>query len=373
MNGSTPAPGPPTHSAAVRVFEHGGPEVLTYGRYPLWEPPETGPGPEDVVVDVHAIGVTGFDVKYRRGVLADHRLPGRSLFPLPQQLGREAAGVVRWTGSAVTTLTPGDRVVAVTHPEDPHGADTARGLGNLSAGIDIPGHQSLGSYARFLVRDQRLWLPVPPSVELEQAAVTLWPYSTAHRILADRLHVGLDDVVIVLGSSGAMGIAAIQLAALMGARPVAATRDPAKATRLKALGAVEVIDTGNPEAAVATVHALTSGRGAEHLIDFAGDPHVLAALVEALRVGAGICVGAGEENPDPVPIRVAQMIGRELNLLGIRGARRADMLTALELLELGRIHTPIAHRFPLARAADAHTAMEHGLGDVGRILLIPDR
>jgi NADPH:quinone reductase-like Zn-dependent oxidoreductase len=362
------AVGVPTECAAVMLFEHGGPDVLRYGVYPR---PEAGP--YDAVVDVYAIGVTGFDLKYRRGLLTHHQLPGRKLFPLPQQLGREAAGVVQWVGSSVTTLSPGDHVVAVTHPEDPYGVETARGLGNLSRDIEIPGHQSLGSYARYLVRDERLWLRLPPQVDLEQAALTLWPFSTVHRVLTDRLHVRLSDIVVILGSTGGMGIAAIQLAKLLGARPVAATRDLSKAPQLKALGAVEVIDVRNLDAGLATLRALTGGRGPDHVIDFAGDLQVLSAIASAIRVGGSVCIGAGDKSAERVPIRVADMIRFEMNLLGIRGARRGDMLAALELLEQQRITIPVARRFPLANAVEAHEAMERGLDVVGRVLLIPER
>lgn len=173
----------PTETPSVQLREHGGPETLHYGVFPLARPRRN-----DVAVDVHAIAITGFDLKDRRCLPADVQPPGRDVFPIPQQLGREAAGVVVWAGADVTTLVPGDHVVAVTHPEDPYGLDTARGLGNLSTGIDIPGHQTLGSYARFLVREEELWLKVPNSLDLEQAASTLWSFSTAHRVLMDRLN-----------------------------------------------------------------------------------------------------------------------------------------------------------------------------------------
>jgi NADPH:quinone reductase-like Zn-dependent oxidoreductase len=62
-----------------------------------------------------------------------------------------------------------------------------------------------------------------------------------------------------------------------------------------------------------------------------------------------------------------------MNLLGVRGARRGDMLTVLALLEQERITIPIARRFPLAEAVAAHELMESGLDDVGRVVLIPDR
>ena len=79
----------PTTTKAVRLFEYGGPEKLVFGDYPL---PQLGE--RDVLVKNHAGSVSRWDVKYRAGDLTRYQLPGRAPFPLPQQLGREAAGEV---------------------------------------------------------------------------------------------------------------------------------------------------------------------------------------------------------------------------------------------------------------------------------------
>src|SRR5215813_10801290 len=176
----------PTKTLAVRLFEYGGPDKLVLGEYDL--PP---PGERDVVVKNLAGSVSRWDVKYRNGDLARYQIPGRAPFPLPQQLGREAAGEVIAVGHAVRRWKPGDRVIGVTHPEDLDSPEAARGLGNLSRSLAIPGHQAPGSYAQYLVRDERMWLPLPDSVGFEQAGVALWPFSTAHRVVRDRLKVAL--------------------------------------------------------------------------------------------------------------------------------------------------------------------------------------
>ena len=194
---------------AVRLFEYGPPDKLIFGEYDL--PPL---GANDVLVKNFAGSVSRWDVKYRAGDLARYQLPGRAAFPLPQQLGREAAGEVVAAGAAVTRFKLGDRVIGVTHPEDPDAAETARGLGNLSRNLAIPGHQALGSYAQYLVRDQRMWLPLPDGVDYEQAGVALWPFSSSHRVVRDRLKVRLGDTVLIAGASGGMGQATMQLCKL---------------------------------------------------------------------------------------------------------------------------------------------------------------
>ena len=355
----------PTKTMAVRLFECGGPDKLIFGEYDL--PPF---GARDVLVKNFAGSVSRWDVKYRAGDLARYQLPGRAAFPLPQQLGREAAGEVIAVGGAVTRFKPGDRVIGVTHPEDPDAVETARGLGNLSRKLAIPGHQAFGSYAQHLVRDERMWLPLPDGVDYEQAGVALWPFSSSHRVVRDRLKVRLGDIVLITGASGGMGQATMQLCKLAGARVIATTRHAAKAAILRELGADAVVVTADAEHARAEVLALTEGEGVDHAVDYTGSPELLRFLGSVMRLGARLVVSS-EQGREPMPFTAADMIQLELNLLGIRGARMNDMLTVLKLLGEHRIKTRIAARFALARVGEAHTLLETSPDLVGRIVVLP--
>lgn len=356
----------PTTTQAVRIFEHGSPDVLRFAEYPLEEP-----GPSDVVVRVAAASVSRWDVKYRTGLPPSSRLPGRRVFPLPQQLGREAAGVVVHVGADVTRFGVGDHVVGVVHPEAPHSVEVARGLGNLSTGVDLPGHQSFGGYAEYLVRDQAMWFALEPHVDLEQAAVTLWAFATAHRVVADRLDVGIGDRVLVLGASGGMGAATVALASMLGATVIAATRSPAKVDGLRDLGAHEVLVVGDVAQAGEQLATITRGAGLDHVIDYVGDVELLRWAVSQIGLGGKLVVSTGEAITGSLPLTVADFLRTELTVLGVRGARRRDALVVLDLLSRGRIHTPIAARFPLADAALAHRFLESNREAVGRVVLIP--
>jgi putative oxidoreductase len=359
------SPAIPTRTFAVRLFDYGGPEKLTYGEYDL--PPL---GARDVLVKNFAGSVSRWDVKYRAGDLARYQLPGRAAFPLPQQLGREAAGEVVAVGGAVTRFTVGDRVIGVTHPEDPNSPETARGLGNLSRNLAIPGHQAFGSYAQYLVRDEAMWLPLPDGADYEQAGVTLWPFSSSHRVVHDRLKVRHGDTVLIAGASGGMGQATTQLCKLAGARVIATTRHAAKAALLRDLGADAAVVTADAERARAEVLALTGGEGVDHAVDYTGSPDVLRFLGSVMRLGGSLVISS-EQGREPMPFRAADMIRLELNLLGIRGARMNDMLAVLKLLGAGRIKTRVAARFPLARVGDAHALLEDSPDLVGRIVVLP--
>jgi NADPH:quinone reductase-like Zn-dependent oxidoreductase len=355
----------PTKTLAVRLFEYGGPEKLVIDEYDL--PPL---GDHDVLVKNHAGSVSRWDVKYRAGDLARYLIPGRAAFPLPQQLGREAAGEVVAVGRAVTRFKPGDRLIGVTHPEDPESVETARGLGNLSRNLAIPGHQAFGSYAQYLVRDERMWLPLPDGVDFEQAGVALWPFSSSHRVVRDRLRVRPGDNVLITGASGGMGQATLQLAKLAGARVIATTRHDGKAATLRELGADAVVVTTDAEQASKDVSKLTGGEGVDHAVDYTGSPELLHFIKGVMRLG-GTVVVTSEQGRESLPFTAADLIRLELNLLGIRGARMNDMLTVLKLLGEGRIKTRIAARFPLAKVSEAHTLLETSLDLVGRIVVLP--
>jgi NADPH:quinone reductase-like Zn-dependent oxidoreductase len=355
----------PTKTLAVRLFEYGGPEKLVVGDYDL-----PALGERDVLVKNHAGSVSRWDVKYRAGDLARYRIPGRAPFPLPQQLGREAAGEVVAVGREVTKFKPGDRVIGVTHPEDPDSVETARGLGNLSRNLAIPGHQAFGSYAQYLVRHESMWLPLPDSVDYEQAGVALWPFSSSHRIVRDRLRVHPGDTVLIAGASGGMGQATLQLAKLAGARAFATTRHAGKVAMLRELGAAAVVVTDDPDQAFKHVSKLTGGEGVDHAVDYTGDRELLGFVGSVMRLGGSLVV-TSEQGREPLPFTAADLIRLELNLLGIRGARMNDMLTVLKLLGEGRIKTRIAARFPLARVGEAHTLLETSPDLVGRIVVLP--
>ena len=355
----------PTKTMAVRLFEYGGPDKLIYGEYDL--PPL---GERDVLVKNMAGSVSRWDVKYRAGDLARYQIPGRAAFPLPQQLGREAAGEVVAIGRAVRVSSWATALSASPIPRTRIPIETARGLGNLSRNLAIPGHQAFGSYAQYLVRDERMWLPLPDGVDYEQAGVALWPFSSSHRVVHDRLKVRLGDTVLIAGASGGMGQATMQLCKLAGARVLATTRHAAKAATLHELGADAAVVTADAERARADVMALTGGEGVDHAVDYTGSPELLRFIGGVMRLGGSLVISS-EQGREPMPFIASDMIRLELNLLGIRGARMNDMLTVLKLLGERRIKTRIAARFPLAKVGEAHELLVNSPDLVGRIVVLP--
>jgi NADPH:quinone reductase-like Zn-dependent oxidoreductase len=215
-----------------------------------------------------------------------------------------------------------------------------------------------------------MWLPLPDGIDYEQAGVALWPFSSSHRVMHDRLRVRLGDTVLIAGASGGMGQATVQLCKLAGARVIAATRHAGKVAALRELGADAAVVTAESEHARGEVLALTGGDGVDHAVDYTGSPDMLRLLGSVMRLGGSLVV-TSEQGREPMPFTASDMIRLELNLLGIRGARMNDMLAVLKLLGERRISTRIAARFPLARVGEAHDLLASSGDLVGRIAVLP--
>jgi putative oxidoreductase len=357
---------------AVRLFEFGGPEKLVYGDYP-----EPEMGPDDVLVKVIATSVSRWDIKYRTGEVhhfygkaTGHHggIRGRKTFPMPMQLGRDVAGEVAAVGVQVDGCKPGDRVVGLVHPENPASVNTIRGLGNLSTGVDLPGHTMFGGYAQFVARPQSYWIKIGPSLAYDQAAAAMWACATAHHIVVGRLHTRMNDNVLIAGASGGMGTATLRLAQLAGATPIALTRSRAKVEALRRAGAAHVVINDDPNA-LPTIREITRGEGVDGAVEYTGATALMRLCIEAMRFGGTFCPVGGEMAE--IPLRVIDLIGRELNVHGVRASTRNDQRIVVELLESGRLSMPIHAVLPLSQAGEAHRLLQSGENLVGRIVLHP--
>ena len=350
---------------AARIFEYGGPEVLRYGDYPQ---PEVGS--RDVKVRVLATSLSRFDLKYRAGRLAGARLPGRRAFPMPMQLGRDAAGIVEAVGDEVSAFRVGDRVVGLTSPANPMSPMTIMGLGNLSTDIDIPGHTMFGSNAQFVARPESYWLPLPEKVGMAEAAATIWAYGTSHRALVDRLGARLGETILIVGATGGMGSATLDLARAMGLRTIATTRAASKADFLRERGASEVVVLSDAGDAVEAIREFGGGMGLDLAIDYSGDTKMQRLCIDVLRPGGCFAVVAGEDINATFPASAGDLLKLELSIVGCRGSNISDQQAIVRLLAQGEIRPAIAAVMKLSEIAAAHARLEASEVN-GRIVLEP--
>src|SRR5258707_14801614 len=165
-----------------------------------------------------------------------------------------------------------------------------------------------------------------------------------------------------------MGTATMRLAKLAGATVIATTRHQGKEAKLKREGADIVVDTGRDDA-LRVIRDVTRGEGVDAAVEYTGAPALMRLCIDALRLGGTFCPVGGELRD--IPLRVVDMVSKELNVRGIRGATRNDQRVVAALLEKGRITVPIHAVLPLADAAKAHAMLEASDDLVGRIVLHP--
>ncbi|MFI5765774.1 NADP-dependent oxidoreductase [Streptomyces sp. NPDC051563] len=296
---------------AVRFSRFGGPEVLE-----IVELADPHPGPGQVRIAVRAAGVNPSDWKKRRGLMDEG---------LPQTLGYEAAGIVDELGEGVRDVAVGDRVFGFST----EGAAQAE-LAVLS-----------------------YWAPVPPSLGFAGAAALPAAIETATRAL-DQLGVGSGATLLVNGASGGVGSAAVQLAAVRGAR-VIGTAGPANHAYLRTLGA-EPVAYG--EGLLDRVRALAPD-GVDLALDVAGSG-VLPELIELTGGPEHVVTIADFAGAQEYGVVFSRGdTGRAFHVLGEIGA----------LIESGRFTLPVARTFPLAEVAEAHRASENG-HTTGKLVLL---
>jgi NADPH:quinone reductase-like Zn-dependent oxidoreductase len=286
------------------------------------------PGPDEVLVRMHAAGMNPFDWKVAEGALK-----GVVEHPFPLVMGSDGAGVVEAVGAEVVRFRPGDRVY----------------------GQFMRIERGIGSYAEYAVApaDGKLAL-VPDGLSFSVAAALPTASVTAYQAVQEaRLEPGA--IFLVNGASGGVGQSAVQFAADLGAR-VLATSPPDLADHLRDLGADEVIDfTQGPTAdQVLAAHP----DGIDAVLDLVSKPGDADPLVDLLRPGGVAISTNGALDPEA-------MAARELRGVNFFSNATPEALTALaELAANGRLRITIDAEVPLdeAPAAVARARAGHARG-----------
>ncbi|MGW7367141.1 zinc-dependent alcohol dehydrogenase family protein [Streptomyces sp. NPDC054841] len=312
---------------AVLFHELGGPEVLTVEDVPLHEP-----GQGEVLIRAEALGLNRADALFRSGTYYyQATLPGA-------RIGYEAAGVVEAVGEGVTGFAPGDRVLT-------------------AANFDFGVH---GVHAERFVLPEASVVARPEGTDAVTAAAAWLTYATAYGGMVTTGGLRPGDHVVITGASSGVGTAALQVAARIGAVPIATTRSDAKTQRLLDLGAAHVITTDD-EDLVKEVGRITGGAGAQLAFDAIGGPG-FARLGDALMPG-GTAVLYGWLDPRPVALSMnwPQTVHTYANGAVVRseeGRRRAAHFIGSGLRD-GSLAPVIAEVLDgLERIVDAHRLME---------------
>ena len=320
---------------AIRVTAFGGPEVLR-----LEEEPTPKPGPGEVLVRIHAVGVNPVETYIRAGTYA--RLP-----ELPYTPGNDGAGVVEQVGADVTEFKAGDRVYTA---------------GSLT-----------GTYAELALCRKEQVHPLPANVSFAQGAAIGTPYATAYRGLSQRAVAKPGETVLVHGASGAVGTAAVQLARADGLRVFGTAGSDQGLKLAREQGAHEVFDHRAPDHFEEVMKA-TGGRGVDIIVEMLANVNLGKDLKILAKGGRVVIIGsrgAVEINPRDTMQRDADIRGMILpnTPLVEMASIHAGLVAGLEN---GTLRPVIGKEFALAEAVEAHRAVMKP-GALGKIVLVPSK
>jgi len=320
---------------AIRIRQTGGPEVLQ-----LEDVPDPTPGAGDALVEICASGVNYIDVYFRTGLYP---------YPIPGVLGLEGAGTVVALGPDVTDLEIGDRVAYTNVP---------------------------GSYAEKVAAPAERLVRLPDGLSFRDGAAAMLQGMTAHYLATSTYPLAAGETCLVHAAAGGVGLLLCQLAKMRGATVIGTVSTDDKAALAREAGADHTIIYTRQDF-VDEVRRITKGNGVHVVYDGVGASTFMKSL-DCLRPrGFMVLFGQASGPVPPIDLSILNLKG---SLYVTRPSLNAYVATRDELLARandvlgwvreGKLRLRIQHVFPLARAAEAHRALE-GRKTAGKIVLEP--
>jgi NADPH2:quinone reductase len=305
---------------AVLCREFGPPESLT-----VEDVDEPTPADGQVVVDVRACSVNFPDVLIIQNLYQFKP-------PLPFSPGAEIAGVVSAVGRNVKGITVGDRILAST------------GWGGLAEKVAV----AAGAV-----------IPIPEGIDFVDASAFLYAYGTSHYALKDRAHLQPGETLVVLGAAGGVGLAAVELGAVMGATVVAAASSDDKLELCRERGASLTINYAT-EDLKARIREVTGGAGADVIYDPVGGAYSEPALRAIAWEGRFLVIGFAAGQIPAIPLNLALL--KSCQIVGVYwGAfvgrypdrHRQNVEELMGWWRDGKLRPHVSSTYPLERASEA--------------------
>lgn len=338
---------------ALRIHEHGGPDVLK------WESiPDPTSNSDEVLVEIKSTSMNHLDIWVRNG------MPN---CPLPMIVGSDGAGVVSSVGDSVSQFTSGDEVIIqpLVWCGDCRFCKSGRENHCLSMGIF--GESQNGTMAEFISVPQKNVKRKPANLNFDEAAALALVGQTAYAMLVRRANLQPGETVLVWGASSGVGSMAIQIAKHMGCSVIATAGSDAKADAAKDLGADHTVNYKNADVA-STVKDFIDGNGADVVFEHVGKSSWKTSL-KCLAKG-GRLVTCGATTGPNVEVDLRHIFIKQQSILGSTMGDVAALDEVLSLAESGVIKSVIDSVFKMENAADAHRRLESGEA-FGKIILNP--
>lgn len=324
---------------AVLCKHYGSPSDLV-----VEDVPSLKAGFEQVVIAVHACGVNFADTLIIQGKY--------QIKPaMPFSPGGEVSGIIKEVGAGVTRFKPGDRVIAVT---------------------------TWGGFAEEAAADAARTIHLPEGMNFNTASALVLTYGTSHHALKDRAELKSGETLLVLGAAGGVGLAAIEVGKVIGARVIAAASSDEKLAFCSEHGANEVINYAREDLR-GRIRELTGGRGVDVVYDPVGGDYSEPALRSMAWRGRFLVVGFAAGRIPNIPLNLPFIKGSSVvgvlwgAFTHLEPQRNEESLQELlTWVKQGKLKPYIAATYPLERAADAlHNLMNRSVK--GKIVLTTGR
>ena len=305
---------------AVVCKQFGPPESLV-----VEELPSPRPGPGEVVVSVKAASVNFPDV-----LIIQNKYQVKP--PLPFSPGSELAGVVKEVGAGVSGVRPGARVMAFT---------------------------TYGAFAEEVKTEAARLVPMPEKMDFATGAAFLLTYATTDHALRDRGALQAGEMLLVLGASGGVGLAAVEIGKALGARVIACASSEDKLAVCREHGADATINYA-AEDLRERIKLLSDGKGPDVVYDPVGGPYSEPAFRSIAWRGRLLVVGFAAGEIPKLPLNLALLKGA--SVVGVFWGdfvRREPRRFAESLQQLarwyaeGKLKPHVSQTFPLAQAVEA--------------------
>lgn len=320
---------------AIRIHNHGGPEVLAYEDVPVPEP-RAG----EARVKIEASGVNFIDIYHRTGLYPMNR---------PCTLGSEGAGIVDAVGEGVTEVKPGDRVAYAMIP---------------------------GSYAEYSLVPAGKLVPVPDDIDTKSAAGIMLQGMTAHYLTHSAYPLQKDETALIHAAAGGVGLLLVQLAKRLGARVIGTVSTQAKADLVRQAGADEIVLYTQADF-LTEAKRITNGQGVHVVYDSVGATTFEKSL-DCLRPRGYLVLFGQSSGPvaafDPAKLAVKGSLFLTRPSLAHYTLTRAELLRrASDLfawMQAGKLKLRIEKSLPLQEANEAQQLLEKRR-TTGKLILVP--
>lgn len=330
---------------AAVFYEPGGPEKIQ-----VVEVPDPQVAPDQILVKVKACALNHFDLLVLREV--DPRT-----FSFPFWGGADISGIVAEVGKSVSQFRTRDRVIINPGLFCGKCEHCLAGEESLCESYGIIGDSVPGGFAEYIAVNEENVLKLPDGIPFEEAAAMPLVFQTAWRALMTRAAVQPGEDVLILGASGGVGSAAIQIAKLAGARVFAVTSTADKASSAKELGADHILDRNSGDI-WKELADLTHQRGVDVVLENVGAATWDRSLRSLVRGGRLVTVGRTTGALAETDIKL--IFWNQLQVIGSTMANQKEFSDVMALFFQGELKPVIDSIFPLEQAGEAYQRLESG-------------